>query len=45
MVWARSAAVIIFFGFNLTFFPQFILGYLGCRAAITLMLRNFRCLM
>ena len=27
--WARIAAAIIFFGFNLTFFPQFILGYLG----------------
>lgn len=26
---ARCAAVIIFIGFNLTFFPQFILGYLG----------------
>ena len=27
--WARASALIIFFGFNLTFFPQFILGYLG----------------
>jgi cytochrome c oxidase subunit 1 len=27
--WARLAAWIIFIGFNLTFFPQFILGYLG----------------
>ena len=27
--WARIAAVIIFVGFNLTFFPQFVLGYLG----------------
>jgi cytochrome c oxidase subunit 1 len=27
--WARVAAVTIFLGFNLTFFPQFILGYLG----------------
>jgi cytochrome c oxidase subunit 1 len=26
---ARIAAVIVFIGFNLTFFPQFILGYLG----------------
>jgi cytochrome c oxidase subunit 1 len=26
---ARAAAVIIFIGFNLTFFPQFVLGYLG----------------
>jgi cytochrome c oxidase subunit I len=28
-LWARIAAVIIFLGFNLTFFPQFMLGYLG----------------
>jgi cytochrome c oxidase subunit 1 len=27
--WARLAALIIFVGFNLTFFPQFVLGYLG----------------
>jgi len=27
--WARFAALVIFLGFNLTFFPQFILGYLG----------------
>jgi cytochrome c oxidase subunit 1 len=27
--WARFAALIVFIGFNLTFFPQFILGYLG----------------
>jgi cytochrome c oxidase subunit I len=27
--WARFAALIIFVGFNLTFFPQFILGYMG----------------
>jgi len=27
--WGRLAAMIIFVGFNLTFFPQFILGYLG----------------
>jgi len=27
--WARLSAVLIFIGFNLTFFPQFILGYLG----------------
>jgi cytochrome c oxidase subunit 1 len=26
---ARISAVIIFLGFNLTFFPQFVLGYLG----------------
>ena len=28
-LWARLSALIIFLGFNLTFFPQFILGYLG----------------
>ena len=28
-MWARGAALLTFVGFNLTFFPQFILGYLG----------------
>ncbi|HUI22303.1 MAG TPA: cbb3-type cytochrome c oxidase subunit I [Methylocella sp.] len=28
-MWGRAASLIIFIGFNLTFFPQFILGYLG----------------
>jgi len=27
--WGRLAALIVFIGFNLTFFPQFILGYMG----------------
>ncbi len=27
--WSKISAIIIFIGFNLTFFPQFILGYLG----------------
>jgi cytochrome c oxidase subunit 1 len=27
--WGRISAALIFLGFNLTFFPQFILGYLG----------------
>ncbi|HEX8493963.1 MAG TPA: cytochrome c oxidase subunit I [Pyrinomonadaceae bacterium] len=27
--WARFAALVIFVGFNLTFFPQFLVGYLG----------------
>jgi cytochrome c oxidase subunit I len=27
--WGRIAAMLVFIGFNLTFFPQFILGYLG----------------
>jgi cytochrome c oxidase subunit 1 len=29
LVWGRLSALMIFLGFNLTFFPQFILGYLG----------------
>ncbi|HKX28568.1 MAG TPA: cbb3-type cytochrome c oxidase subunit I [Blastocatellia bacterium] len=28
-IWGRVSAAIIFVGFNLTFFPQFVLGYLG----------------
>ncbi len=28
-IWGRLSALIIFVGFNLTFFPQFILGYMG----------------
>jgi cytochrome c oxidase subunit 1 len=27
--WARVSAILVFVGFNLTFFPQFILGYQG----------------
>ena len=27
--WARFAAILLFFGFNFTFFPQFIMGYMG----------------
>jgi cytochrome c oxidase subunit 1 len=27
--WSKVSALIIFIGFNLTFFPQFILGYMG----------------
>jgi cytochrome c oxidase subunit 1 len=27
--WARLSSLLIFVGFNLTFFPQFLLGYLG----------------
>ena len=27
--WAKASALLIFFGFTLTFFPQFVLGYLG----------------
>ncbi|MFT9376598.1 cytochrome c oxidase subunit I [Komagataeibacter saccharivorans] len=28
-MWGRTAAGLLFFGFNLTFFPQFLLGYEG----------------
>jgi cytochrome c oxidase subunit 1 len=28
-LWSKVAAVLVFVGFNLTFFPQFILGYMG----------------
>ena len=28
-IWGKLAALTIFLGFNLTFFPQFVLGYLG----------------
>ncbi|MBV8030702.1 MAG: cytochrome c oxidase subunit I [Betaproteobacteria bacterium] len=27
--WGRAGALLIFFGFNLTFFPQYLLGWLG----------------
>ena len=27
--WGKLSAILIFFGFNLAFFPQFLLGYLG----------------
>src|SRR5262249_50918724 len=27
--WGVFSAILLFFGFNLTFFPQFLLGYLG----------------
>jgi cytochrome c oxidase subunit 1 len=27
--WSRMAALLVFFGFNFTFFPQFIVGYMG----------------
>ncbi|WP_084506593.1 cytochrome c oxidase subunit I [Geminicoccus roseus] len=29
LVWGRLSAIFIFLGFNMTFFPQFLLGYLG----------------
>jgi cytochrome c oxidase subunit 1 len=27
--WSRISAILVFVGFNLTFFPQFIVGYIG----------------
>jgi len=32
--WGRFSALVIFVGFNLTFSPQFVLGYMACRVAI-----------
>ncbi|WP_165223147.1 cytochrome c oxidase subunit I [Aquisphaera insulae] len=28
-IWGKLSALVVFVGFNLTFFPQFVLGYLG----------------
>ena len=28
-IWGKLSAIVVFIGFNLTFFPQFLLGYLG----------------
>jgi cytochrome c oxidase subunit 1 len=28
-LWGKLSALIVFIGFNLTFFPQFVLGYMG----------------
>ena len=41
--WGRLAALIVFVGFNLTFFPQFFSGTWGCRAATGSIRRSFRC--
>ena len=32
--WAKFAALVVFVGFNLTFFPQFLVGYLGHAAPL-----------
>ena len=36
----RFAALLVFVGFNLTFFPQFILGYLGHAAPLSRCIRR-----
>ena len=40
---SKLSAGIIFIGFNLTFFPQFLLGIWACLAATTRIRRSSRC--
>ena len=40
--WAKFAALLVFVGFNLTFFPQFIVGYLGMPRRYTRIRRSSR---
>ncbi len=42
--WARLAAAIIFVGFNLTFFPQFLMGFLGMPRRIAIYPPEFQVL-
>jgi cytochrome c oxidase subunit 1 len=42
--WARLSAAIIFAGFNLTFFPQFVVGYLGMPRRIAIYPPEFQVL-
>jgi len=42
--WARVSAVIVFVGFNLTFFPQFLLGYNGMARRIHTYLPKYQVL-
>jgi cytochrome c oxidase subunit 1 len=42
--WGRLSAGIIFIGFNLTFFPQFVLGYLGMPRRVHTYIDDFQVL-
>ena len=42
--WGRLSAGIIFIGFNLTFFPQFVLGYLGMPRRVHVYVDEFQVL-
>ena len=41
--WARVSAVILFVGFNLTFFPNFSWDSRACPGATMFIRRSFRC--
>jgi cytochrome c oxidase subunit 1 len=42
--WAKAAALLVFFGFNLTFFPQFLAGYSGMARRIAVYDEKFQVL-
>jgi len=43
--WGRFSALVIFVGFNLTFLPQFVAGYLGMPRRYHAYRRSFQCSM